>query len=264
VEDRRNIILAVVLSALILFGWQYVAQYFFPAPPPPAKTAPAQNVGKDSDAPIVAGDAATKAVPLEAALAGTVRVSIETPKLSGSINLEGAKIDDLVLTKHRVELSKKSPPVRLFAPSGTKDAHFARFGWTGTGATLPTDKTVWTPSASKLTPTAPVTLSWSNPEGQKFEIVLSVDENYLLTAEQRFTNGSAAAAQISPFGVITRKGKSPDTDSWNIHVGPMGVFNNTITHVNYDEVCPMRQRVKSTTPPPAAGWGRPRNIGSPR
>jgi YidC/Oxa1 family membrane protein insertase len=236
VEDRRNIILAVVLSALILFGWQYVAQYFFPAPPPPANTAPAQSVGKDSDAPTVAVDAATKAVPLEAALAGTVRVTIETPKLSGSVNLEGAKIDDLVLTKHRVELSKKSPPVRLFAPSGTKDAHFARFGWTGTGATLPTDKTVWTPSGSKLSPTTPVTLSWSNPEGQKFEIVLSVDDNYLLTAEQRFTNGSAAAAQISPFGVITRKGKSPDTDSWNIHVGPMGVFNNTITHVNYDEV----------------------------
>ena len=161
---------------------------------------------------------------------------IETPKLKGSINLEGARIDDLLLLAHRVALPKDSPPVRIFAPSGTRAAHFARFGWTGTGITAPDDKTVWTPSAGKLTPTTPVTLSWTNPESQKFEIVFSIDDNYLVTAEQRFTNGAAVAAQIAPFGLISRNGKSPDPDTWNIHVGPMGVFDKTITNVNYDDV----------------------------
>ncbi len=234
-EDRRNLILAVALTGLILLGWPYIAQYFFPAPPP-AITTPGQSGTQDSSAPTVTAEKGAKAVPLESALSATVRVAIETPKLKGSINLEGAKIDDLVLSTHRTALPKKSPPVRLFSPSGTQNAHFTRFGWTGTGATLPTDKTVWTPSATKLTPTTPVTLSWSNPEGQKFEIALSIDENYMVSAEQRFTNGAATPAQISPFGVISRKGQSPDPDSWNIHVGPMGVFNSTITNVNYDEV----------------------------
>jgi YidC/Oxa1 family membrane protein insertase len=235
VEDRRNIILAVVLSALILFGWQYVSQYFFPAPPPSASTA-APNSGKDSDAPVVKAEAESKIVPLGSALALAPRVAVETPKLKGSINLEGAKIDDLVLSTHRTKLPKNSPPVRMFSPSGTKGAHFARFGWTGASATLPTDKTVWTPSGSKLTPTTPVTLSWANPEGQTFEIALSIDDKYMITAEQRVTNGAATAAQLAPFGVISRNGTSPDVDSWNIHVGPMGVFDGTITHVNYDDV----------------------------
>ena len=35
-DDKRNIILAVVLSALILFGWPYIAERFFPAANPPA------------------------------------------------------------------------------------------------------------------------------------------------------------------------------------------------------------------------------------
>src|SRR3546814_19991712 len=30
VDDKRNIILAVALTALILFGWPYVAEQFFP------------------------------------------------------------------------------------------------------------------------------------------------------------------------------------------------------------------------------------------
>ena len=36
VDDKRNIILAVVLTALILFGWPYVAERLFPASMRPA------------------------------------------------------------------------------------------------------------------------------------------------------------------------------------------------------------------------------------
>jgi len=36
VDDKKNIILAVLLTAAILFGWPYVAKHFFPAANPPA------------------------------------------------------------------------------------------------------------------------------------------------------------------------------------------------------------------------------------
>jgi len=170
-------------------------------------------------------------------------VLIETPKLQGSINLEGARIDDLVLTQHRQELSKKSPPVRLFAPSGTAEAYFARFGWTGNGATLPTDKTVWTADSNKLTPATPVTLSWTNPEGQRFDIKLSIDEHYLITAEQRFANAAGLpTANVAPFGIISRKGTPKDATTGGsiftqIHIGPMGVFNGQPNYEwGYDQV----------------------------
>ena len=237
-DDKRNLIFAILLTGLILFGWPYVASTFFPTPATaPTVSAPAKPAGA-ATGDIAVGSAATPAttVALPAALSANPRVLIETPKLKGSINLEGAQIDDLLLLAHRTALPKDSPPVRLFAPSGTKAAHFARFGWTGTGITAPDDKTVWTPSAGKLTPATPVTLSWTNPENQKFEIVFSIDNNYLITAEQRFTNGGTAAAQVAPFGLISRNGISPNPDTWNIHVGPMGVFDNTITNINYDDV----------------------------
>lgn len=241
-DDKRNLIIAVLLTGLILFGWPYVASTFFPTPAPvtaPAKTpaAPATPAGSTTaDAAVGTPAAAEKTVPLAQALQTSARVRIETPKLRGSVNLEGAKIDDLVLLTHRTALPKDSPPVRLFSPSGTKKAYFARFGWVGTGVTVPNDKSVWTPSASALTPSTPVTLTWSNPEGQKFEIDLSIDENYMVSAKQRFSNTGTAPVEIASFALLSRTGKPADATTGgsiftHIHIGPMGVFEGK---PNYD------------------------------
>jgi YidC/Oxa1 family membrane protein insertase len=239
-EDKRNIIIAVLLTGLILFGWPYISTQFFPQPVPVTKSAGGSNAATGSatpDAAIGSAAAPAKTIAIGDALKSTARVLIETPKLKGSINLEGAKIDDLLLLAHRTALPKDSPPVRLFSPSGAKNTYFARFGWVGTGFTVPDDKTVWTPSASKLTPATPVTLSWTNDTAQKFEIVLSIDKDYMITAEQRFTNGAATEVQVAASGLITRSGISKDHDTWNIHVGPMGVFDNAANYEwDYDDV----------------------------
>ena len=254
-EDKRNIIVAMILAGLILFGWPVVAQQFFPQPKAIATAAPTASSGSASVAPSINGTtpAAGTAVPIADALKGSTRVLIETPKLKGSVNLIGARIDDMLLLAHRTELAKNSPPVRLFAPSGTKKAYFARFGWTATGAVVPDDKSVWTASAGKLTPTTPVTLTWLNEAAQKFEIVLSIDKDYLITAEQRFTNSAATPVQIAPYGLISRTGKSADVDTWNIHVGPMGVFGGTADYEwDYEDLDEAKdgQQAFSTT----GGW----------
>jgi len=239
VDDKRNLVFAVLLTGLILFGWPYVASYFLPTPAPvtsTAKSAATPAGAATSDVSVEAAPAKVESLPLGTALQSSARVLVETPKLKGSINLEGAKIDDLLLLAHRSELAKDSAPVRLFAPSGTKDAYFARFGWAGTGIIAPDDKTVWTPSSNKLTPLTPVTLSWTNPQNQKFEIALSIDENYMITAKQRFTNGGTAPVQIANFALLSRTGKPADSTAGgsiftHIHIGPMGVFDNK---PNYD------------------------------
>lgn len=238
-DDKRNLIFAVLLTGLILFGWPYVASYFFPTPAPVTSTA-ASTAGPagavTSDVAVEAAPAKVQAVPLGTALQSSARIMVETPKLKGSINLEGAKIDDLVLLTHRTELAKDSAPVRLFAPSGTKNAYFARFGWAGTGITAPDDKTVWTPSGTKLTPSTPVTLSWTNAQSQKFEIALSIDDNFMITAKQRFTNNGTTPVEIANFALLSRTGKPADATSGgsiftHIHIGPMGVFDD---QPNYD------------------------------
>ncbi|MDX3911668.1 MAG: membrane protein insertase YidC [Sphingobium sp.] len=231
-DDKRNIILAVVLSALILFGWPYIAQWFFPTANPPAtqiqggKTTPVASPNADP-----AADSPTAIRDRGAVLKGSPRVAIETPKLQGSINLKGARIDDIVLPTYRETIAKTSPAIRLYSPGGTRDAYFAGFGWSGEGLKGPDANTLWTASGSKLTPTTPVTLSWNNGAGQLFEIGLSVDKDFMFTVNQKVTNSSAAPVGVRPYGYISRDGHSKDPTSWTIHTGPIGVFNNA---ANYD------------------------------
>lgn len=232
VSDHRNMILAVVLAALILFGWPIAQEYFFPTPKPTAEEVAAKKQAEQpkSAAPVASGTS-NAVVPLATALKSGGRVLIETPKVKGSLSLTGARIDDLVLTQHRVGLAKDSPAVRLLSPSGTKDAYFAELGWMGESVSVPNKDTVWTASATKLTPETPVTLTWDNKAGQVFEILLSIDNDYMISAKQRVTNRGSGAVAVTPYGTVSRVGISKDPSTFNIHVGPMGVFGG---NANYD------------------------------
>ncbi len=154
-------ILAIVLSVLVIVGWTFASERFLPKAVPPrvAATQPAGPIATQPANPVaVAPDGAV--VPAVggagqlrdrgAVLAETPRVAIVTPRLSGSINLKGARIDDLVLKGYKETIKPGSPDVRLLAPSGAPAAYFAGFGWSGTDA--PPADALWTASAPTLTP----------------------------------------------------------------------------------------------------------------
>lgn len=236
-DDKRNIFMAMVLTALILFGWPYVADRLFPGANKTAQQTTTQTAGQIIGGAPTAPSAvnpvqgATPLRPLSQALSVSPRIAIETPKLKGSIALKGARIDDIVLPTYRETLKKDSPAIRLFSPGGTKGAQFAGFGWSGDGLKAPDANSVWTASGTKLTPATPVTLTWTNGVGQTFEIALSIDENYMISAAQKVTNSGASSVAVRPYGFISRDGHSPDLSTWTIHTGPMGVFNGA---ANYD------------------------------
>ena len=237
-DDKKNIVLAVLLTAAILFGWPYVSTYFFPAANPPAtkieggKTTPVANPAADP-----AADSVTAIRDRAVVLKESPRIPIRTPKLDGSINLKGARIDDIVLPTYKETIAKDSPDVRLYSPAGTQDAYFAGFGWQGEGLKTPNKDTVWTAQGSELTPTSPVTLTWNNGVGQTFEIRLSVDENYMITAAQKVSNSGAGTVGVKPYGYISRRSIPKDPDTWTIHIGPMGVFNDAANYdVNYKDL----------------------------
>ena len=231
-SDNRNMILAIVLSAIVLLGWSFISDRYFPTASEPStkivegKQVPIPQPGGDpaADAPAAIRDRAV-------VLAETPRVAIESPRLRGSINLRGARVDDLVLTDYRQSLVEDSPFIRLLSPSGTPQAYFASFGWTGEGMALPGPDTVWTASGTRLAPGNPVTLSWDNGQGQRFDIRLSVDDGYMFTADQRVSNNGTGAVAARPYALISRAEESEDPDSWTMHVGPIGVFNDA---ANYD------------------------------
>ena len=253
-NDSRNMILAVVLSALVLLGWSALSDRYFPTAGP--QTQKVDN-GKVQPVPQPQADPtadAPRALRSRAAVLGsTPRVRIETPSLRGSINLEGARIDDLMLVRHRQGLGTNSPPIRLLSPAGAPGAYFAGFGWLGQGVTAPDANTVWQASSNLLAPGKPVTLSWSNPTGQRFEQTISVDDGYLFTIRQRVANGGAGAVGVRPYGLVSRSAKSADPSSWTHHVGPMaflgGAANYGIDWDDLDEAGPSGRSFTSN-----GGW----------
>jgi YidC/Oxa1 family membrane protein insertase len=247
VTDNRNLILFVVLSALIFLGWGFLSDRYLPKPPVPvtASGAPASppgvvdmllgNSGQSQTAtattpaapgtvPAIGSSGAVQ--PVEAVVAQSPRVKIDTPRLTGSIALRGARIDDIVLPTYRKTIDKTSPPVRLFAPSGADQAFFASFGWTGTD--VPGPDTLWTASAPALTPTTPVALTWTAPTGAVFAINLAVDANYMFTVTQSVHNPGAAPLTVRPFGLLSKTGEFPEKDASNLHVGPLGVLDGRL------------------------------------
>ena len=231
-DESKNFVLFAVIAALILFGWPLIQSRVFPTANPPVtkmvdgKNKPVANPAADPTADSPAAIRDRKLV-----LAESPRVRIETPALKGSINLKGARIDDLVLTRYNETVAKDSPPIRLFSPAGTQDAYFAGFGWRADGLTPPAADVVWSASAPVLAPGKPVTLTATNATGQRFAIEIAVDNDYLFTVKQTVANAGTTAVPVAAYGLVNRVGVSKDPDSWTIHTGPMSV-NNGAAHYN--------------------------------
>ena len=225
-QNQRNLILAVILSCLVFLGWTFLSSKYFPVAAPPATKI---EGGKEVALPSPESQASQPAKVQDrmVVLMGSPRVRIETPRLAGSINLKGARIDDLVLTDHRETIARNSPPVRLLSPGGAEDAYFAQFGWSGDGVALPNGDTIWTADGNRLTPDKPVTLSWNNGRGQLFRILVSVDKSYMFNVQQSVTNAGPGVVAVRPYGLVSRVGWSKDPSIWNMHTGPIGVFNGS-------------------------------------
>ncbi len=246
-NNQRNLILAIILTGLLLFGWDTGIRYFYPHAnqPKPAATqaaAPATGVKATREGGLVnAADVALEAQDLKTALASPARVPIRAAGLSGSINLAGAVLDDLTVNRHTASVEKNSGPARIFSPAGTPAQQFAQFGWVGgkdAGIVLPTAATQWSvPAGAQLTPETPVTLSWTNPTGQTFQIVFSIDKDYMITAAETVVNRGPAPVSVQPFALLNRTDKTAALDSWNIHSGPFGAFDGKVSFgPNYGDV----------------------------
>lgn len=157
-------------------------------------------------------------------------MAINAPRVEGSINLVGARLDDIELKDHRQTVKKDSAPVQLLSPEGTPGQYFAQFGWIGDGVALPDARTRWQADGEMLTAETPVTLSWENGEGQTFRIRLSIDDNYMLSAEQSVLNSSGGPIVVRPYGLINRNTSNASKSTFNVHSGPIGAFGESVEY----------------------------------
>ncbi|HEY6701025.1 MAG TPA: membrane protein insertase YidC [Pseudolabrys sp.] len=248
-NDNKNTILAIVLSALVLIGWQYFVgmpqekarqeqlqtQQQKQGAPTPAQPGQPPQAPAQPGSPQVPGHAAapSAAAPVNraAALAASPRVPIATDNVQGSIALKGARIDDLALVRFRETVDPKSPPVILLSPSGTADPFYAEFGWTGGGGSdlkLPTADTVWTRAGSgALGVGQPVTLTYDNGEGLEFRRTIAVDDKFLFTIKDEVTNKGTNSVTLYPYALISRHGTPQTLGYYILHEGLIGVLGDS-------------------------------------
>jgi YidC/Oxa1 family membrane protein insertase len=255
-NDNKNTLLAIVLSALVLIAWQY----YFAGPQEKARQEQLQaqqqkqNVpapGQPSQQPSPAGTpqvpgqpsapAHPGAVDRTAALSGSPRVPIATGSLQGSIALKGGRIDDLALVKFRETVDPKSPPIVLLSPSGTADPFYAEFGWTGAAGAnvkLPNSETVWKHAGSgALGVGQPVTLTYDNGEGLEFRRTVAVDDKYLFTIKDEVTNKSSSPVSLYPYALISRHGTPQTLGYYILHEGLIGVLGESgLQEYTYDSI----------------------------
>ncbi|MRN67517.1 membrane protein insertase YidC [Brucella sp. 10RB9213] len=250
-ENKRNFFITIALSILILALWQV----FYLGPKTEAQREQArieeqqrqaqqaaqnrQASSSTGDTPqmpanpdSIPGQGDTKATgaPLtrDAAIAQSPRIEIDTPSLRGSINLTGARLDDLYLKKYHETVSDKSPEIELLAPSSLKQGYFVELGFTGNDATgaVPGPNTVWVVEGNnKLTPSTPVTLTYTNDKNLTFKRVISVDDAYMFTVDDTIINDGGSTVSLASYGRVTRFNQPEHASAtYVLHEGLIGVM----------------------------------------
>lgn len=272
-DNSRNMMLAIVISLVVLVGWQY----FYAAPKLEAEQKAAQmarQAANKAGAPQPGQQAATDSAPKPAADAAGVpaakaptvgtsranalkankRVTINSTSLIGSINLKGARIDDIALKKHKETIEKDSKDIVLFSPSGAPKPYYAEFGWAASTAGvkgLPNASTVWSVEGNDtLADGKPVTLTYTNDAGLTFKRIISVDKNYLFTVEDKVANTGTENVTLFPYGLISRHGTPETAGFFILHEGLLGTVGEAVDYFSYDDL----EEQKQVTAENKGGW----------
>ena len=225
-DKQRKILVAIAASVAILFGFQLLAQ------------APVQNTAARPQQ--VSRPSSSIGSVRDELLQQSQRIPFQTGTLSGSVNLTGARIDDLTLIGYHEDANPTSPEKILLSPAGMIGAYYAEFGVVPGAAWIkvPGLQTVWAPTEAvpSLTPDHPLTLAWDNGAGLRFVRTIAIDDKYVFTIRQRIENSGSAAVELYPYGFISRTGTPPVWNTYMHHEGPIGVLDGVLVERRYSDV----------------------------
>lgn len=245
-DDKRNmVIFFIACIVLFLLYDKFIAQ-------PNAERLKAQQEQAATMAPAIQTNQPTELNRDQAIAQSSTRVKIESDTLSGSLNLVGARIDDLSLNKYMTE-PDGTEKATLLSPVGAPHAYYGEFGWISNDPQVltPNKNTVWTASANTITPNVPVTLTWNNKQGQLFTRTITLDDNYMFTVKQSVRNLSPNAVTLYPFALIGRDGMPAEmARAFILHEGPIGYVGDELHEVDYGDL----DDAENTTVRSTEGW----------
>ena len=257
-SDNRNLLLAVALSMAVLFGWQILVV----GPEMEKEAAQQQVLAEQKVEQAAAEKPRTGAMPTtmdETAktIADTAkRIVIDAPLVSGSFSLQGARIDDVVLTDYRETQEAGSENIHFLKKINGNNPFFAEFGWAvpDTLQPMPAADTLWAASGDVLSPATPVTLTWDNGNGLVFTRTIAINDDYILTFDDTIASSLDTALTVFPYGLVRRHGTPPTSGIYILHEGALGVFDETLSEEDYDDIKDTDGGVSKIDPEQPGGW----------
>ncbi len=235
-NEQRNLYLAIGISIAIIIFFQILL------PTQPIQPPPIEEVERLEPATSIDGETnqiVQKIQTREEIINSTQRVSFKNSSVEGSINLKGAIIDDLILSKYKTSLDPGSKNIQLLLPDGTSNPYYIETGWKAlkdTNIDLPNLNTDWKTDSLSLTPSNPVTLTWTNNQNVTFKVNYSIDDEYMFSITQEIVNNSNTSFELFPYRLIKRI-NTPDTINFFIlHEGLMSLMNDELLEKNYDDI----------------------------
>ena len=264
--ENRNLIMAVALSMIVLLGWQ-----IFVIQPEMEKEAAEQEriaaemaqsaaAANDSGQPSAPAASGTPAIINNTAPAKAVdtakRIVIDAPLVRGSFSVRGARLDDVILTSYNETLDENSENIHFLKKISSDTPFFAEFGWSSSdsGQTMPSADSLWSADRDVLSPATPVTLTWDNGQGLQFTRRISINDDYLFVFEDSVTSSLPGDITLYPYGLVRRHGTPATTGMYILHEGPLGVFDETLSEEDYDDLRDAGAAGIKMTPETAGGW----------
>jgi YidC/Oxa1 family membrane protein insertase len=231
-ENQKNLFLAIIISMAIIFGFQLLV------PQPERTPVTEDNNAQESVSLDIQSTSSALLLDREQVLEETLRVTFDNSKIKGSINLEGGIIDDLVLEEYRETLDPTSDFITYLNPLGSQDAYYLDTGWVSPDSTieLPNNKSVWKADKSSIGINDPVKLTWQNSQNIIFEKIITLDEHYLFSVDQRVINNSGKSFDLYPFGLSKRQGLPEMQNFFILHEGPLSVTDGVLEEYDYDDL----------------------------
>ena len=240
-DNQKNLLLAVVFSIAVLFGFDF----FFG----PNREVPLENINdnqgainSESSDIITSTDSETPSIKSTPSLSEKQksdykekRVSFKAKRIEGSINLYGATIDEVILSDY-FETIKKEKKIRLLQKENSKSPYFLRMGWASTDKklSLPEKESLWN-AKPKTNKNDPQEIEWISDQGLKINRKISFDENFMITIEDVVSNQTGRTIQLTNYSYINEENHRPENKFFILHEGPLGVFDDTLNEFSYED-----------------------------
>jgi len=242
-DNQKNLLLAVVFSLVILIGFDF---FFAPKKSEVNKVQVNENISEetlDKNTPSIDSSLVKKSNEIKSS---EKRIKFKANRIEGSINLFGATIDDIVLSDY-FQTKKKKKKIQVLQQESSNSPYFLRMGWASTDKSieLPDKNSLWKANKENFN-NEKIKLEWSNNKGLKIIREISFDENFMITITDEVINGTSGKIDLTNFSYLRRKNYEPENKFFILHEGPLGVFNDTLKEVSYDELHENKEIVEST------------------